>query len=121
MSICYTGNYTPVIQIYDCTVITYIMVLQKQIGEIRTPFLIWSFSSKILLDFVFKNTVRLAMCIVWLFGTDDRAQPHFRIHIFMNRCRTVNVSSAYKINGHAPITVHTLMCVVNVPDLCLYL
>ena len=40
MLICYAGDNTSIMQIYDCTVVAYIMVLQKQIGKIGTPFLI---------------------------------------------------------------------------------
>ena len=39
MPICYTGDNTSIMQIYDCTVVAYFMVFQKQIGKIGTPFL----------------------------------------------------------------------------------
>ena len=39
MPICYTGDNTSIMQIYDCTVVVYFMVFQKQIGKIGTPFL----------------------------------------------------------------------------------
>ena len=35
----YTGDNTSIMQIYDCTVVAYFMVFQKQIGKIGTPFL----------------------------------------------------------------------------------
>ena len=121
MSVGYTGNYTPVIQIYDRTVIAYIVVFQKQIGKMRTPFLIWFFSSKILKKLVSKNAVWFTVYIFRFFPTNDRAQPHFRIHVFMNRCRAVSVSPACQINGHTPVTVYTFVRMVNIPDLRLYL
>ena len=74
MSVGYAGYYTPVIQIYDCTVIAYIVVFQKQIGKIRTPFLIWLFSSEILKELVSKNPVWFTVYIFRLFPTNDRAQ-----------------------------------------------
>ena len=76
-------------QIYDCTVVADFMVLQKQIGKIRTPFLIDFICRKILLDFVFKYFMWFTMIIAWLLRANDRFQPEYGIHILVNSCCAV--------------------------------
>lgn len=38
VSVCYACNYTPVIDVYDGTVVTHIPVFQEHVHEIRAPF-----------------------------------------------------------------------------------
>ena len=48
-----------VMEDYDGAVITYFLVLQKQVGEIRTPLLFWLVRIEILLEPVLKYLMRL--------------------------------------------------------------
>ena len=121
MAIHYTRNDAAVIEIKDTAVITYLPIFQEQIGEIGTPFLICPLSSKILSQLILKYLVWLPVHIFWLFRTYNRIQPHLFIHILMNGYRTVMEAFACQINGHASVSVHTIVLVVNLPDLCLYL
>ena len=72
MPVCYAGNNASIMQIYDCTVVPYIMVLQKQVGKIGTPFLIDFICSKVLLYFVFEYFMRFTMLIFRLLRTNDK-------------------------------------------------
>lgn len=55
------------------------------------------------------------------FRTYNRIQPHLFIHILMNGYWTVMEAFACQINGHASVSVHSIMLVVNLSDLRLYL
>lgn len=44
----YAGNHTPVIQVYDCAVVSHFVVCKKQICKISTPFLVNRSSREIL-------------------------------------------------------------------------
>ncbi len=44
----YAGNHTPVIQVYDCAVVSHFVVCKKQIYKISTPFLVNRSSREIL-------------------------------------------------------------------------
>lgn len=118
---CYTGDYTAVIKIQNRAVISYLMFFLKQISEIGTPFLIWFFNSKILMQFVCKHLMWFSMFVPCFFRTHGRKQSHFRVHIFMNGCGTVMISSVCQIKRHALVSIHTLGFMINIPDLCLYL
>ena len=85
----YTGDNTSIMQIYDCTVVAYFMVLQKQIGKIGTPFLIDFICCKVLLYLVFKYFMRFAILIFRLFRANDRFQSEYGIHVLVDSCRTV--------------------------------
>ena len=56
-----------------------------------------------------------------LFGADDRAQTHLRIHVFMNGRSAALISRALQIYIHAAVTIHSIMAVVNIADLLLNL
>lgn len=58
MSVCNTGDNTPVMEINDTAVVPHIIVLQKKIREIGTPFLIDFIRSEILFQLVFKHFMR---------------------------------------------------------------
>ena len=55
------------------------------------------------------------------FPANNRVQPYLFIHILMNGHWTVMEAFACQINGHAPVSVHSIVLVVNLPDLLLYL
>ena len=121
MAIRYTRNGAAVIEIKNTTVITYLPIFQEQVGEICTPFLICPLSSEILSQLILKYLVWLPMYIFWFFRTYNRIQPHLLIHILMDGYRTVMEAFASQINGHASVSVHSIVLVVNLSDLRLYL
>ncbi len=55
------------------------------------------------------------------FGANDGAQTHLRIHVFMDGCSTVAVPCTFQISGHAAVTVHSIMAVIDAADLLLNL
>ena len=61
-------------EIYDCTVIAHIPVLQEQVSEIRTPFFIDLLRREVLLQLVFKYLMRLPGLCAWSLGADDGVQ-----------------------------------------------
>ena len=73
--------------------------------------------NKILLELIFKHFMRLPTLVVQFFRTNHRIKLQFLIHILMNGCGTVMNPSTSKINRHRPITVNTMMFVVNCFDL----
>ena len=115
-----TRNDAAVIQIKNTAVITYLPIFQEQISKICTPFLIRPLSSEVLGQLIIKYLMWLPMHILRLFRTDNRIQPHLFIHILMNGHRTVTEPFACQINGHAPVSVHAIVLVVNLTDLRLY-
>lgn len=46
-------------------------------------------------------------------------QAQFPVHIFMNCCLAVAVSSAFQIDSHAAVPVHSIVAVVDFFDLFL--
>ena len=56
----YAGNHTPVMQIYNGTVIAYFMIRKEQIGKIRAPFPVDFICCKIL--------VQLIICLLYTSG-----------------------------------------------------
>ena len=117
--VCYTGDHTAVIEVYDGAVITDLPVFQEQICEIRTPLLIWFVRMEVLLQLVFEYFMRLPRFCSRFFRTDDGMQAHFGVHIFMDGCGAVAVSLASQVDRHAAITVNTVVPVVNLIDLLL--
>ena len=59
----------------------------------------------------------LSMFMARIFRADDGMQAELDIHIFVYRCGTVIISSARQVNGHAPVAIHSVMMVVDLPDL----
>ena len=108
-------------EVYDGAVIADIPVLQEQIGEICAPFLVDFLSSEVLFQLVFKYFVGLPRLCAWFLGADDRVQAQFLVHIFMDSRAAVAVPSAFQISCHTAVTVHTIMAVVDIPDLLLNL
>ena len=117
----YAGHHTPVVQVYDGTVIAHISILQEQVCKIRTPFLVWSVCPEILLQTVLEHFVWFPRFCPWLFRTDNGAQAKFRVHIFMDGRGAVVVSLSFQVYRYASIAVHAIMIVVNVQNLLLYL
>ena len=70
---------------------------------------------------ILKYLVSLPVDIFWLFRTYNRIQPHLFISIFMNGYWTVMEAFVCQINGHASVSVHSIVLVVNFSDLRLYL
>ena len=52
-----------------------------------------------------------------LFGADDRTQAKLPVHIFMDGCGAVSISSALQIDPHAAVTIYPVMTVVDLSDL----
>lgn len=113
MPVCYAGNDTPVIEVNDTAVVPYLMVLQEQVCEIGTPFLIDGICGKILFEPVFKHFVRFPMLVIRLLWTHDGMKPQFRVHIFMDGRRAAAVTSLSQIDSHAPVTVNAVMLMVD--------
>ena len=113
------ANHTPVMQVNDSAVVSYFMVVQKQVSEIRTPFLIYGISVEILFELVFKYFMRFPVLITGIFRTDYGAQPQLRVHVFMYRCGAVVISSACQINCHAPVAINAIVSMIDFADLCL--
>jgi hypothetical protein len=57
MTICNTGDNTPVMEVDDAAVVPHIMIFQEQIREIYAPFLIESIYGKVLLQLVIKHFI----------------------------------------------------------------
>lgn len=55
--------------------------------------------------------------ITWFFRADKRAQSHFCVHIFVYGNRAVMTASACQIDSHGPVSGHSVMRMVNIPDL----
>lgn len=119
--VCYAGHHAAVMEAYDGAVIADIPVFQEQICEICAPFLVGLLSSEVLFQLVFKYFVGLPRLCAWFPGADDRAQAQLLVHIFMDSRAAVAVPSAFQISRHAAVTVHTIMAVVDIPDLLLNL
>ena len=102
---------------YDGAVVPDIPVLQEQVGEIRTPFLIWPVRMEVLPQSVSEYFMRIPGFFLRFFLADDGMQPQFRIHIFMDCCRTVSVSPAFQIGHHAAVPVHPIMTMIDFVDL----
>ena len=52
-----------------------------------------------------------------VFGTHNRTQTKFSIHVFMYGCRTVIISSARQIDRHAPVTINPVVAVADIFNL----
>ena len=113
----YAGDHAPVMEVYDGAVVPDIPVLQEQVCEIRTPFLIWPVRMEVLPQSVSEYFMRIPGFCLRFLGADDGMQPQFRIHIFMDCCRTVAVSPAFQIGRHATIPVHPIVTMVDFADL----
>lgn len=74
--VCYTGNHAAVIKFYDDTVMPHILVLQEQVREVRTPFLIWSISTEVLFQPVFEHFVGLPRSISRFLGWTIERRPN---------------------------------------------
>ena len=69
--VCYTGNYTPVIKIYDGAIVPYISVPEEQVCEIRAPFLVRLVCMEILIQFVIEYFMGLPwLCPPFLWADD---------------------------------------------------
>lgn len=121
MPVRYAGDHTAVIKIDDRAVVPHIPVIQEQICEIRTPFLVRFVCMEILIQQVLKYLVWFSRLCSCFFGAYDGVQTKFRIHVFVNGCGAVVVSRASQVNCHAAVAVHTVVAVINVPDLFLNL
>ena len=78
-------------------------------------------SSEVLFQLVFKYFVGLPRLCSWFLGAHDRMQAQLLVHIFMDRRTAVAVPAAFQISCHTAVTVHTIMAVVDIPDLLLNL
>ena len=105
---------------YNSTVVAHFMVCKEQIGKICAPFPVDFVCVKILIQFIIEYLMWFSVLIFRLLGTDDGTESKFCIHIFMNRNGTVKIAFAFQIDFHTPISVHSIVSVINLLDLCLY-
>ena len=113
IAICNAGNHTPVMQIYNGTVIAYFMIRKEQIGKIRAPFLVDFIRCKILVQLIIEYLMRFSVFISRLLWTGDGTEAKLRIHIFMNRNGAIRIAFAFQIDFYAPITVDTIVRMIN--------
>ena len=114
-----TGNHAPVMKVYDAAVVPYFMIFQEQVCEIRAPFLVGFIRSKILPQLVFEYLMWFSVFIIRLFRTDNGAKPHFHIHVFVYGGGAVGIAPARQIDCHAPVTVNTVVFMIDFVNLCL--
>ena len=76
---------------------------------------------EVLIQFVPEYFMGLAWLCPRLFGANDGAQIHLRIHVFMDSRSAVAVPCPLQIGGHAAVAVHSIMVVVDAEDLLLNL
>ena len=105
---------------YNSTVVAHFMVCKEQIGKICAPFPVDFVCVKILIQFIIEYLMWFSVLIFRLLGTDDGTESKFCIHIFMNRNGTVKIAFAFQIDCHTPISVNSIVSVINLLDLCLY-
>ena len=105
---------------YDCAIVTYIMICQKEICEISAPFPVDFVRCEILFKLILKYFMRFSVFISRLFWTHNRTEAQLRIHIFMYRCWTVKIAFTLQINFHTPVSVNSIVCVIDFLNLCLY-
>lgn len=74
---------------------------------------------KILLKFVFKHLVWFSLFIICFWGTNDGSQSQLRIHVLMYGCRAVVISLTCQIDCHAPVTIDTIVFMIDFMNLCL--
>ncbi len=115
----YAGHHAPVIKVYDSTVISDISILQEQICEIRTPFLVRPVRMEVLFQPVPEHLMGPPGLCPRLFRTDNGMQPHLDVHIFMDSRLAVAVAFALQIGRHAAVAVHSAVAVVNFVNLLL--
>ena len=96
------------------------MIRKEQIGKIRAPFPVDFICCKILVQLIIEYLMRFSMFISRLLWTDDGTEVKLRIHIFMNRNGAIRIAFAFQIDFHAPITVDTIVRMINLLNLCLY-
>ena len=119
--VCDAGDHTPVMQVDYAAVVAHFPVLQGQISEIRTPFLIRPVRLEILFHQISKYLVGLPWVRFPFFRADDGTQPQLLIHIGMDRGSAVMIPSALQIYRHSAVTVNPIMAVVNFLYLSLHL
>ena len=107
-------------QVYDCAIVTYIMICQKEICEISAPFPVDFVRCEILFKLILKYFMRFSVFISRLFWTHNRTEAQLRIHIFMYRCWTVKIAFTLQINFHTPVSVNSIVCVIDFLNLCLF-
>ena len=89
------------------------MVCKEQIGKICAPFPVDFVCVKILIQFIIEYLMWFSVLIFRLLGTDDGTESKFCIHIFMNRNGTVKIAFAFQIDFHTPISVNSIVSVIN--------
>lgn len=115
----YAGHHAPVIEVYDSTVVSDISILQEQICEIHTPFLVRFVRMEILFQLILEHLMGPPGLCPWLFRTDNGMQPQLDVHIFMDGRLAVAVASALQIGRHAAVAVHSAVAVVDFVNLLL--
>ena len=117
--VCYTGNYTPVIKIYDGAIVPYISVPEEQVCEIRAPFLVRPVCMEILIQFVIEYFMGLSWLCPRFLWADDGMQAQFPVHIFMDCCLAIAVPPALQIGSHTAVPVYSIVAVVDLFNLFL--
>ena len=74
MTICYTCNYTSIVEIYNSAIISYIASSKEQVCKVSSPFLIDSGSCKVLIYKIVKLLMYLSVLVSWFFTPDYRCK-----------------------------------------------
>ncbi len=95
-------------------------IREEQVGEICAPLPVGLSCAEILLQLIAEDVMWFPMLISGLFGTDDRAEPKFRIHIFMYGKPAQHNAIPFEVKFHGAISIHLVMGMVNLSDFALY-
>ncbi len=96
------------------------MIRKEQICKIYAPFPVDFVCVEILIQFIIEYLMWFSVLIFRLLWADDGTESKFCIHIFMNRNCTVRVASAFQIDLHAPVTINTIVDMIDFLNLRVY-
>ena len=96
------------------------MIRKEQICEIRTPFPVDFICCEILIKFIVEYFTRFSVLIFRLLWAGNGMESPLCIHIFMNGSCTIRVASALQIDFHAPVTINTIVGMIDFLNLCVY-
>ena len=96
------------------------MIRKEQICKIRTPFPVDFICCEILIKFIVEYFMRFSVLIFRLLWADNGMESQLCIHIFMNGSCTVRVASVFQIDFHAPVTINTIVDMIDFLNLRVY-
>lgn len=113
LPVCYAGDHTPVMEVYDRAVITYFPVLQKQGYEFVHHFWFGLSAWKSCLSLFSNILCGFPGFVPRFFRADDGMRVHFLIHIFMDGSGAAAVSFTLQTGRHAAVAVNTVVPVAD--------